>query len=270
MLNNHLKTIMPGLSAKVFRTYNATETLQNELPLPDDVMGMDDAEKVKAYNDANRTVAILCNHQRSVSIAAEAGLTTVKEKLEQLKNQRTELVKIAGLVKKGKTDKVPLKKASDAVETAKTMGDDANKQRNAATTEEQRIAAAKAIESARLALRDARKSTQMTSHLWEKVPTEEMVAKRLEMWTKKIDKSEIEVKGKDDNKEVSLGTSKINYMDPRVTVAWCKRVELPIAAVFPTSLRNKFAWACSVPPEWRFDPPGANGGGGAAAAAAAH
>jgi hypothetical protein len=29
---------------------------------------------------------------------------------------------------------------------------------------------------------------------------------------------------KDTAKDVALGTSKINYMDPRITVAWCKRV----------------------------------------------
>lgn len=31
-LNKHLSSLMPGLTAKVFRTYNASETLQNELP----------------------------------------------------------------------------------------------------------------------------------------------------------------------------------------------------------------------------------------------
>ncbi len=30
-----------------------------------------------------------------------------------------------------------------------------------------------------------------------------------------------------DLKTVALGTSKINYMDPRITVAWCKRNEVP-------------------------------------------
>lgn len=29
---------------------------------------------------------------------------------------------------------------------------------------------------------------------------------------------------KEANKTVSLGTSKVNYMDPRITVAWCKKV----------------------------------------------
>ena len=28
---------------------------------------------------------------------------------------------------------------------------------------------------------------------------------------------------KEDLKNVALGTSKINYMDPRITVAWCAR-----------------------------------------------
>ena len=42
----------------------------------------------------------------------------------------------------------------------------------------------------------------------------------------KIRKLEIEVRNKNDNKEVSLGTSKINYCDPRISVAWCKNNEV--------------------------------------------
>ena len=32
---------------------------------------------------------------------------------------------------------------------------------------------------------------------------------------------EVELRNKEENKEVSLGTSKANYMDPRITVACC-------------------------------------------------
>lgn len=32
------------------------------------------------------------------------------------------------------------------------------------------------------------------------------------------------IETKEANKTVSLGTSKVNYMDPRITVAWCKKV----------------------------------------------
>lgn len=64
-LNEHLKELMPGLTAKVFRTYNASITLQRqleELTDPDATI----PEKILAYNRANRAVAILCNHQRAV------------------------------------------------------------------------------------------------------------------------------------------------------------------------------------------------------------
>jgi DNA topoisomerase I len=52
---------MDDLSAKVFRTYNASVTLQEELEAAlADVENPD--VKVKFYNDCNRKVAILCNH----------------------------------------------------------------------------------------------------------------------------------------------------------------------------------------------------------------
>lgn len=57
---------MENLSAKVFRTYNASMTLQdqlNKLTVEDNV-----ASKVLGYNRANRAVAILCNHQVCCSI----------------------------------------------------------------------------------------------------------------------------------------------------------------------------------------------------------
>lgn len=57
---------MKGLTAKVFRTYNASITFQEQLDSGTPVNGTD-AEKLAAYHEANRMVAILCNHQKSVS-----------------------------------------------------------------------------------------------------------------------------------------------------------------------------------------------------------
>lgn len=56
---------MPGLTAKVFRTYNSSFTMGNLLK--DMKASGTVPEKVKAYNDANRKVAILCNHKRTVT-----------------------------------------------------------------------------------------------------------------------------------------------------------------------------------------------------------
>jgi hypothetical protein len=47
--------------------------------------------------------------------------------------------------------------------------------------------------------------------------------------------------------------SQINYMDPRISVAWCKRNEVPIEKIFSKTLRDKFNWAMAVPPEWEFN-----------------
>ena len=66
---------MSDLSAKVFRTYNASITLSQEL-----YAGTIDAEndsldvKLKFYEDCNRKVALLCNHQRAVPKTHEASM----------------------------------------------------------------------------------------------------------------------------------------------------------------------------------------------------
>ena len=69
-LNDYLKESMEDLSAKVFRTFNASITLQQELKKGSDLIDPDKTpidEKIKFYNDCNRKVAILCNHQKAVS-----------------------------------------------------------------------------------------------------------------------------------------------------------------------------------------------------------
>jgi len=57
---------------------------------------------------------------------------------------------------------------------------------------------------------------------------------------------------KDYTKTVALGTSKINYMDPRITVAWCKAKEVPLEKIFNKSFLDKFPWAMEVESKWRF------------------
>jgi hypothetical protein len=64
---------------------------------------------------------------------------------------------------------------------------------------------------------------------------------------------EADIRNRDENKEVALGTSKINYMDPRISVAWCKRCEVPIDKIFAKTLREKFNWAMAVGPDWKFE-----------------
>lgn len=71
------------------------------------------------------------------------------------------------------------------------------------------------------------------SHLFSRQPSMDAVQKRIETFEQRIQTLELQMRNKEENKEVSLSTSKINYMDPRITVAWCKRVR---AALSPRGL----------------------------------
>jgi DNA topoisomerase-1 len=72
---------MQGLTAKVFRTYNASHTM-SELLKDMNATGTN-AEKVKAYNDANRKVAILCNHKRTVTASHANQMEKMSERVRQ-------------------------------------------------------------------------------------------------------------------------------------------------------------------------------------------
>ena len=71
---------MPGLSAKVFRTYNASFTM-SELLKGLKNTNLSIQEKVKLYNDCNRNVAILCNHKRTVGAGHEAQMEKMGDRV---------------------------------------------------------------------------------------------------------------------------------------------------------------------------------------------
>ncbi|KAL4616875.1 hypothetical protein GN956_G21717 [Arapaima gigas] len=99
-LNKTLNNCMTGLTAKVFRTFNASTMLQEQLSkltLPDMTM----EEKLLAYNRANRAVAILCNHQRAAPKTFEKSMQNLQDKIE-LKQKQLDEAKAA--LKKAKSE----------------------------------------------------------------------------------------------------------------------------------------------------------------------
>jgi len=54
---------------------------------------------------------------------------------------------------------------------------------------------------------------------------------------------------KDENKQIALSTSKLNYIDPRITVAWCKKHDVPLEKIFSKTFREKFRWAIDMADE---------------------
>lgn len=208
ILNAHLKSFMEGLTAKVFRTYNASFTLERELPfkMPENATL---EEKLATYNDANRKVAILCNHQRSVSQAQEASLEKKQHEIQELEAQLAELQEWLTKVNKG--TKIQLKAEDIAEEDKKKY-----------------------------------------SHMFDKQPSVEQVENRVEKWKKTLEDRRHKASEADKNKAVALNTSKINYMDPRISVAWAKRNEFPIEKIYSPIQRDKFPWAMSESDSFKF------------------
>ena len=76
--------------------------------------------------------------------------------------------------------------------------------------------------------------------------------KRISITNLRIKKLKLLKSSKIELKNVALGTSKINYIDPRIIVAFLKKNNLNIDTVFNTKLQEKFKWAMSVDKDWKF------------------
>ncbi|XP_014204228.1 DNA topoisomerase I, mitochondrial [Copidosoma floridanum] len=186
IMNKHLNELMEGLTAKVFRTFNASWTLQQQLDKltdPDSTV----AEKILSYNRANRAVAILCNHQRAVPKTHGKSMENLKGKIDAKKEVIAEAEKnIKGMKQ------------------------------------------------------DAKRGSVKEKVLYEKKK------KQLEKLKEQLHKLELQVTDKEENKEIALGTSKLNYLDPRISVAWCKKHDVPIEKIYNKTQRDKFRWAIDM------------------------
>ena len=179
-LNIYIKTLMPDFTAKVFRTFNASYTFQQELDKinekykdykKDDKVDM----LLSSYNTANAKVALLCNHQKAVSKGFDSAMKKLKEKMLEVKKKIEDLLKD------------PIK----------------NK-------------------------------------------------KRISKLKEQIKKYKLKKEAKTELKNVSLGTSKTNYIDPRISVAFLKKHNIPVEKIFSQTLRDKFFWAFEIDKNFHF------------------
>lgn len=92
-VSQFLDEVMPGLTAKVFRTYHATKVVESELDKSN--VTKDDPEYVKKTTAklANLKAAEVCNHKKQVSKSFKNSLEKKKERLKKLKEKKTEKAK---------------------------------------------------------------------------------------------------------------------------------------------------------------------------------
>ncbi len=84
MVNEFLSSIVPGLSAKVFRTYHATAKTEEALRSRD-LRDADDLDKLYHAREANLKAAEFCNHQRTPPKTWEQSLEKKQQRLNEAK-----------------------------------------------------------------------------------------------------------------------------------------------------------------------------------------
>jgi DNA topoisomerase-1 len=177
-MNNYLQTFMKDLTAKMFRSYNASHLFQRELnKIEKKYCGQtpDLNTIMSEYNKANIKVAKLLNHQKNVGKSHKTQIEKINQQIKKLKNKlRAEKAKEKKNHKKIKSIKSNVKKLREKKHT------------------------------------------------------------------------------KEETKNIALGTSRENYIDPRITVAFMKKYNVPIEKIFSVKLQKKFKWAFEVDENFKF------------------
>ncbi|KAH7170594.1 hypothetical protein EDB81DRAFT_637147 [Dactylonectria macrodidyma] len=265
-LNKHLASYMLGLTAKVFRTYNASWTMSELLK----ELGKDPrsrgsvAEKVKLYNDCNRKVAILCNHKRTVGAGHEVQMQKLGDRVKGLRYQKWRVKKM--ILDIDPTQKK--KKGAAWFELDEDLDEDWILEHQQFLIEEQRTKITKKFEKDNEKLKANKEKPMPEKELKERLltvkeleakfkkenkskkviaegrgPTVEKFINQIEKLDERVKTLELQAEDRDGNKEVALGTSKMNYIDPRLTVVFSKKFDVPIEKFFSKTLRDKFRWA---------------------------
>jgi DNA topoisomerase-1 len=178
-LNNYLNSFMEGLTAKVWRTYNASLLFQKELDKirEDKISEINPDERlnflISMFYQANTSVALLCNHQKSVSKGLDEQIDKINNRIKQLEKKKL---------------KYKDKKNSEKLDNLKS----------------------------KIKIYKLKKDTKLKM------------------------------------KNVSLSTSKNNYIDPRIIYAFINKYNIPPEEIFTQKLISRFIWASSVDKDYRF------------------
>ena len=241
-LNKHLSNYMEGLTAKVFRTFNASftmSTLLQEMKLIGSI-----PEKVKEYNDANRTVAILCNHKRTVTATHGQQMEKLSDKIKGIKYQKWRVKQMMLDI----DPKIKKKKQKEGGDQFFELEEDLTKEwireHQEALVEEARTKIQKKFDKENEKLSAEGKKEMKQNELKERMevadelaakfkkenksgkveaegkgPSIEKCESHLEKLDQRLKTMSFQAEDKENNKEVALGTSKI-VSNPEREAGW--------------------------------------------------
>lgn len=188
------------------------------------------AEKMKDYNDANRKVAILCNHKRTVAAGHGVQMEKLGDKIKGLKYQKWRIKQMMIDIE----PKIKKKKGADYFELEDDLDQEWIVEHQKALVEEQRQKIEKKFakeneklvadgqkemkpkelderldETEQLAQKFAKENKLGKVEAEGRGPTVEKFESSLDKLDQKISNMLFQAEDKENNKEVALGTSKI-------------------------------------------------------------
>ena len=210
-VNAYLSEVLPGLTAKVFRTHHATQAVRECLSAAEVEAGDPEYKKWGAVALANLEAAVLCNHYK----AAPANWRGRRQRSNERRKRLEERVAACR------------SQACQASEALAALQREAREKKDSARTDVQRerlqARYAKKIAKAEKKLETASGKLQRAEAALGKARTQDTIAARGRTW--------------------NLGTSLKSYIDPRVFYRWGQQVEYDVLGrYYPKALQRKFAW----------------------------
>jgi DNA topoisomerase-1 len=210
-VNAFLSELLPGLTAKVFRTHHATQLVRKHL-LESEVKPNDpEYEKWQTLNMANLSAARFCNHTKQ----SKANWSARRERYNQRKQRAKERVqKYRAQVREYKQALADLRReAREKIAAART-----SKQRD-----KKRASYDRKIERAERRTATAQGRLERAELSLGKLKARWRVSRVKRDW--------------------NLNTSLKSYIDPRILYRWGQRVEYDVLQkYYPKALRRKFSW----------------------------
>ncbi|KYH42749.1 MAG: 2-alkenal reductase [Candidatus Bathyarchaeota archaeon B63] len=246
-VSEFLDEVVRGLSAKVFRTYYASEAVERKLESTP--VEREDPDYVKKYvaTLANLEAAKVCNHRRKIPKTWRTMLERRKERLRvRMERFKEAEGRIKRRIKESRERYIKrLRKYEGRIEALKDRLRDL--QRQLAEREKE----GRSTKTLRKRISTARKGIKRQRMLIKRLKERhreglrrlrERLARLEQRRRAAIEKERLQIKIRMETRDYNLSTSLKSYIDPRIYYRWGRRVDFDWKLYYPKSLRRKFSW----------------------------
>ncbi|MBS7619675.1 DNA topoisomerase I [Candidatus Bathyarchaeota archaeon] len=239
-VSEFLDEVVEGLSAKVFRTYYASQAVEKNLK--DSNVKPSDPDYVKKHASvlANLEAARVCNHKKTIPKNWESSLEKKKSRLKSLKEKAGERQRRYDARIKDLEEKYV-----DRMSKVRSLVDDLNSKLKA--VKESSVSSRtveKHIASLKKSIRDKERMLKSlkSRHLDQVKKIKEQKEKSRLKDAQAIESLELQIEAQKKTKDYNLGTSLKSYIDPRIYHNWGKAVNYDWRKYYPSTLQKKFSW----------------------------